>query len=220
MMISPEIFYEDNLKGKSTAQIMTVIRNLKCEIGRLKNIVEHPDYGSREFAMCPSESTQIHCSREYLERAKQALVEAGGEYIPSATEKKAMEFDNNIPYINKIEFRIGGFTYYFDTITYIIDGDKICESRERSITLKPFSSSKGKLLDIDKEDFLDRLDSINIGEWSRNYDSRKFGCFVMDGTKWQLNIYYSNGHRPIKIYGDNAYPYNFAHLLDLFGIED
>lgn len=44
MMISPEEFYNESLKGKSTDQIMRVIRSLKREIGRLKNIVEHPHY--------------------------------------------------------------------------------------------------------------------------------------------------------------------------------
>ena len=44
MMICPETFYETKLKGKTTAEIMTVIRGLKQEIGRLKNIAEHPEY--------------------------------------------------------------------------------------------------------------------------------------------------------------------------------
>ena len=44
MMISPEAFYEINLKGKTADQIMTIIRGLKQELGRLKNIVEHPEY--------------------------------------------------------------------------------------------------------------------------------------------------------------------------------
>lgn len=44
MMICPETFYEDKLKGKTATQIMTAIRGLKQEIGRLKNVVEHPDY--------------------------------------------------------------------------------------------------------------------------------------------------------------------------------
>ena len=37
MMISPESYYEEYLKVKTKEQIMTSIRGLKQEIGRLKN---------------------------------------------------------------------------------------------------------------------------------------------------------------------------------------
>ena len=42
MMISPESYYEEYLKGKTKEQIMTAIRGLKQEIGRLKNSMENP----------------------------------------------------------------------------------------------------------------------------------------------------------------------------------
>ena len=42
---------------------------------------------------------------------------------------------------------------------------------------------------------------------------------VLDGTQWELEIYFSDDHEPIKIYGDNAYPYNFDKLQELLGIE-
>lgn len=69
MMISPEGYYEQYLKGKTKEQIMTAIRGLKQEIGHLKNVMEHPDYGS-EAVMHPSESTRLYWTREYLKRAK------------------------------------------------------------------------------------------------------------------------------------------------------
>ena len=78
-MISPEGYYEEYLKGKDAAQIMTAIRGLKKEMGRLKNTMGHPDYNTK-VVMCPSEDTQLWCTRLYLDRAKEALVAAGGEY--------------------------------------------------------------------------------------------------------------------------------------------
>lgn len=51
---------------------MTAIRGLKQEMGRLKNIMEHPDYG-REAVIMPSESTRLWYTRLYLDRAKQAV---------------------------------------------------------------------------------------------------------------------------------------------------
>ena len=210
-MISPEFFYEDNLKGKTAEQIMTTIRGLKQEIGRLKNIAENPYH---EITKCPTESTQIHCLQLYLERAKFAFVEAGGEYILSVAEQKAIDFENNIPYINKVEFSIGGYFDGYETRTYTIDGDKIQTHIEHSLFGKQPNSGDDEMEPLDKDEFLEKLDNLRIGEWRRRYDSD-----ILDGTQWELEIYFSSSHKPVKICGSNAYPYNFDCALELFGIE-
>lgn len=217
MMICPETFYEMNLKGKTPAQIMTVIRGLEQEIGRLKNIVEHPDY---ECTMHPSEQVRIYCSQDYLKRAKQALVEAGGKYEPSTAEQKAMDFDDNIPFINKMTFCIGGYFDGFETKTYTIDGDKVRTYVEHSLIPKPSNFDDSEIEEINKAEFLEAIGDLHIGEWRKHYNTRRFGIEVLDGTQWDLEICFSNGHKPVKIYGDNAYPYNFDRLLELFEIED
>ena len=214
MMICPETFYEEKLKGKTTAEIMTVIRGLKQEIGRLKNIAEHPHY---QCMMHPSEYVRIECSRDYLERAKQALVEAGGEYVPSSAEQKAMDFDANIPYVNKVVFKIGGYHRGYETKTYTINGDKVHIDFEHSVILKP--SNIGEIEPWDKADFLEGLKYLHIGEWRNRYTLKRYRI-IADGTVWNFEIYFSNGHKPVKIYGDNAYPYNFDRLLELFEIEE
>lgn len=40
MMISPESYYKEYLKGKIKEEIMTAIREVKQEIGHLKNTME------------------------------------------------------------------------------------------------------------------------------------------------------------------------------------
>ena len=216
MMSSPETFYEMNLKGKTPDQIMTVIRGLKQEIGSLKNIVEHPEY---KCAMCPSEGVRISCSRDYLERAKQALTEAGGTYIPSAAEKKSMAFDENIQFVNKVEFCIGGHFPGYEIKTYTIDGDRIHAHSEHMIFPNPSNFEGTEIESPDKDDFLEALKDLHIGEWRRRYNTYRFGYAICDGTQWSLKLYFSNGHRPVKIFGDNAYPYNFDRVLELFEIE-
>ena len=55
MMISPEVYYEEQLKGKTKEQIMRFIRGLKQEIGHLKNMMESPDYAQEsviQVKMC------------------------------------------------------------------------------------------------------------------------------------------------------------------------
>ena len=77
MMICSETYYELYLKDKTADEILSAIRGLKNEIGRLKNIAEHPEY---QCTIHPSEKVRISCTREYLERAKQALVDTMNQY--------------------------------------------------------------------------------------------------------------------------------------------
>ena len=118
MMISPESYYEEYLKGKTKEEIMTAIRGLKQEIGHLKNSMENP-YNDTKTVMHPSEDTRLHWSRKYLDKAKQAYVEAGGTYTLSKSEEKAADFDANINAICKITFNIGG--YFGGYSTYIVE---------------------------------------------------------------------------------------------------
>ena len=104
MMISPEGYYEMNLKGKSEKEIRSAIRGLKNEIGHLKNTMEHPEYGSAPL-IHPTEDVRIWCTRMYLERAKQALIEMGATYAPSQAELIAQQFQENIDYIKKLGLR-------------------------------------------------------------------------------------------------------------------
>ena len=215
MMTCPDTFYEMRLKGKTPKQIMSVIRGLKQEIGKLKKFMEHPDYKYREWAVHPSEDVQIACNRLYLEKAKQALAEAGGTYIPSAAEQKAINFNNDIPHISKVVFSIGGFFGGYETKTFTVDGDKVHVKAEH--TFKPEVVNDEEL---DSNAFFEELKDLHIGEWRKVYDTHRFGIAVMDGTQWELEIYFSNGRRAAKFHGSNAYPYNFDRLLELFEIEN
>ena len=211
MMIYPDTFYEMRLKGKTPEQITTVIRGIKREIGRLKNIMEHPDYKNRELAVQPSEDVQIAMNREYLEKAKQALLEAGVTYVPSVAEQKAIDFNNNIFYISKVIFSIGGFFGGYKTKTYTVVGEKVRVETEHA-----FKPDVVNVEELDKKAFFEELKGLNLGEWRKVYDTYRFGVAVMDGTQWELEIYFSNGRRAANFHGSNAYPYNFDQLLELF----
>lgn len=217
MMISPEGYYEEHLKGKTAPQILTAIRGLKNEIGRLKNIMEHPDYG-REPIMRPSESTRLSCTRLYLERAKEAFAEAGGTYAPSQAEVKAANFDENIPAIKKLIFSIGGYFGGYETRTFTLDDKQLRMDVEYSILYEPKNSDIKPNCPYSREEFFEGLRELHIGEWRSRYDLSRFGYDMLDGTQWNLEIRYSNGRKPVKIYGDNAYPYNFDQFQELLGI--
>ena len=219
MMISPENYCEEYLREKDAKQILSIIRGLKNEMGHLKNIMEHPDYGT-ESKVCPSESVRLSCTREYLERAKQALVEVGGTYNPSRTELRTLDFISNVNHISKFTFSIGGFFGGYNTYIADLSGNELkFESQHWEI-----SKSMGVFDEdgepLSRETFLEGIRKLHMGEWMRSYSLKRFGYMVLDGTQWEVEIEYDNGHRNVRFDGDNSYPYNFNDLKVLFGIQE
>ena len=210
MMISPESFYHMELEGKSISQIEKVIRKLKKEMTNLKKAIECPDPEAPSVLMEPSLEVQLKCTREYLERAKVALVEAGGEYVPNQAEQRVIDFDNNIEFISKIRFDIGGFFNGNQIFTYSISGDKVTWGRGG------FSFVDFKLPEYTpqtKKELLDAFREFHIGEWKHKY----VDPYVLDGTQWGLEIEYSNGRKTAKYYGSNAFPFNFDEFSEFMG---
>ena len=219
MMISPEGYYEMNLKGKSEKEIRSVIRGLKNEIGHLKNIMEHPKYGSAPL-LHPTEDVRIWCTRMYLERAKQTLLEMGADYAPSQAELKAKQFQENIDYIKKVKFEIGGYFCGYEFYTITVDDEHIYFDVRHSLILKPTNLPDTIDYPMSKSEFLDGLRELYIGEWRHKYYPERFGYMFLDGTQWSLDIEYFNGAKTAHYYGSNSYPYNFNKLKELFWIED
>lgn len=219
MMISPESYYEMNLKGKTEQEIRSAIRGLKNEIGHLKNTMEHPDYG-REPVMCPSEGTRIWCTRMYLERAKEALRELGASYAPSHAEIKAQKFQDNIENITRVRLEYGGYFGGYEFYTVTVDEEHIHFDAEHSLYEKPSNLPDTTDYPMSKEEFLEGIRELHIGEWRSNYRTERFGYVVLDGTQWSLEIEFSNGMKPAKYCGSNSFPYNFDKLKELFGIEE
>ena len=216
MMICPETFYEENLKGKSEREILAVIRGLKQRIGRLKNTLEHPNYVK---TISPGEDVQIKCNYMYLERAKQALADIGGTYTPSQAELRVEKFNAKLPHLCRVEFNICGYFAGYEEKTYIIEDDKVDTKIRRASFRMPLDPSDFEDAEMDKETLLEGLADLHIGEWRREYDPKRFDIAVCDGYSWYLNLYFTDGHRPVKIDGCNDYPYNFSDLLELFDIQ-
>lgn len=214
MMIPPSIFYEMQIQGKSAEEIKTNIRGLKRRINHLKRVLEHPDYTS---TFHPSEDVQLWCNREYLKVAIEALKTMGEEYHPSKAEQKALDFNENIPNISKIDFHIGGFFGPCTDVTVVIDDSvHIYINNIESPATIPSEDYE----EYTKEEFFRFFADLHMGEWSHSYDLFKYGCSVCDGTQWELTIEYNNGRKPFKSSGDNAYPYNFKKFLDVICLED
>ena len=217
MMISLESYYELKLKGKSEEEIFAQIRSLKRKIASLKRTMEHPDYQDREIIMEPDEEVQLACTRLYLERAKQAYVEAGGVYSMSRTEQRAAEMRDRISSICGIKFSIGGFFGGWTTRELRLEDGSF-----RMYAGCGLFGSEGVEeigLSIGRQELIESVKDLHIEEWRKNYSLRRFGIMVLDGEQWNLEVCFEDGNEPLRIYGDNAYPYNFDSLLSLLGLE-
>ena len=210
MMISPETYYEMNLKGKSPKEIMKKIRFLKTQIGQLKRSIENADDIVCEVFPC--RLTRLKCERDYLERAIQAYEEAGGEYVRSKAEQKDHDFNKALDSMSKLVFTIGGFFCGQETRTFTISDDQVLVDVEKTMISMDKEEKYGPYR---KEDFISGIKALHIGEWKRTYNDP----LVMDGTQWELDIYYNNGRKAVKISGSNAYPYNFEDLKEFLEVE-
>ena len=213
MMISPEAFYEENLKGKSAGEILRVIKSLKREINRLKKIAESNDV-LPEKMIDPDPLTQIKVYRDYLERAKVAFAEAGGEYKPTKAEMKDQEFNEALRLMKKFVFEYGGFCGGYETHTYTFVGEKVLFDLRHRMDMEIFDPPEEE--PFPKDYFLERLAELHIGEWKNNYMNPS----ILDGTQWGIDIEYEGERKPVHIDGSNKFPYNFDDLLGFLGVDN
>ena len=178
MMISPETYYEMNLKGKSQEEIMKKIRSLKIKIGQLKRSIENADDIVCE--VFPGRLTRLKCNRDYLERAIQVYEEAGGEYVRSKAEQKDHDFNEALDSMSQLMFTIGGFFCGQETRTFTVSDDQVFVDVEKTM----ISMDKEEYGPYRKEEFISGIKALHIGEWKRTYND----LLVMDGTQWELNI--------------------------------
>ena len=209
MMESPGLYAQLHICGKNTDQIMKEICRLKRQINRLTRVLENPEYVP---TMDPSEDVQLSYMQKYLEEAKRSLAEAGGTYTPTKAEQKAADFTAKLPFLSQISFSYGGLfsggyckTFHFE--------DNL---RAYYQSYLPFGEIMEVPISYRREEFLDQLIHLHIGQWKKHYDLRQYGMAVLDGYSWELTFHFSNGHRSVTYTGNNAYPYNFGDLLALF----
>ena len=208
MMISPDSYVENELKGKTPDEVLNKIRSLQSEMSHLKNVNEYRPCDM----ICPSPQVQIDVMRDYVAAAIKYYNSLGGEYKPSELEKKAAVFDSNMKYISSITVTYGGFFGGSETRTLTRDGDKIAVER---ISSKQAESDNPLYEGMNWKDLIEELTYIHMGEWKSKYENPD----VFDGTQWSVDIKYENGTQPKHFRGSNRYPYNFDRFLEIMEME-
>ncbi|NLJ95194.1 MAG: hypothetical protein GX326_06880 [Clostridiaceae bacterium] len=65
-----------------------------------------------------------------------------------------------------------------------------------------------------RDNFIRKLQNLHLGEWKSRYDNLS----VLDGTRWSLDLYFSNEQPTIHFDGSNAYPSNFDEFCRLINL--
>lgn len=116
-------------------------------------------------------------------------------------DSKILQDKRNIGSLSKITFEIGGF--FEGRTEYVVE----FAGEEALLTKSDMFSYDQKQSALDREEVLDALKELHIGEWEKCYDPMRFGYCVMDGTQWSVTFEYLNGKDALEISGNNDYPY-------------
>lgn len=225
-MMSPEIYYEKELKGKSPQEIEKIIGDINQEMKSLRKAIEagYFCYGGEEDTR-PENRKKLELCRSYLEEALKAHKQAGGDYKLSKEEQHIADFDAAIPEIKKISFSIYEGLLYNEE-EYMITVDNNCsqfwidDDDDYDYDSMPTENDRKPIFSMKREEFFEKLRNIHMGEWRLNYDSSDYGWLVMDGTNWDIDIEYKNGLKEVNFSGSNAFPFSFWDFYTLISGKD
>lgn len=98
---------------------------------------------------------------------------------------------------------------YFDNVIKF-ENEKVKISVENYM----YHEYEEKTLDINKDEFLEKFNSLNVEEWEDSYIL--FG--TIQGYSWELNVFYEDGSKLVKK-GANEYPENMDVLTNLIDFD-
>lgn len=212
MMMSPESYYI-GLKGKTAEEILAELDGLRGEIAELKAATRSRNYMEPETM--PDKDVRLAMALDYFEMAKKALTEAGGVYVPTEDEQRALDLDARLDGLTALEFSVSSnftvlkslsidFSGGKSTAEIISETDPLCGDGERKAVGK-----------IGRKQLISALRRIRICDWDSVY--RCLG--IMDGEDWSVTLRFADGSEEF-FRGSSAYPFSFAQFCDLIGYEE
>ncbi len=222
MLADTDEFYRQYVAGKSTEDLMQLMRSLKRKSNAMKKGLEKAIHREEELAVSKEIDEiieEIELQRDYLKLAKEELASLAIDCPETKAELKERCFQEQIPNIKRIYF-------YFESHISMRAGFEVNFSEERAVVslselslfLVPPQISLRYPKAYDLRAFQSALKALHMGEWQRNYNPERFGTRVLDGTHWSVKVSYYNGLRSQRYSGISSYPYNFTHFQSLFGV--
>lgn len=124
--------------------------------------------------------------------------------------KVGKTFIKHIPYIETVIFSDGSYFSGHEVTTVRFQDDRALYTKKTSPFLKDNDDIPREKMS--KAEFLEKIAALHMEDWETAYES-----YAKDGEQWELSIRFSNGHKALEIYGNDAFPPNFKqlkHLMD------
>lgn len=215
-MLTLREHHKEVLEGKSEKELKIYSIELRLEMNRLKYEIEWHNGGNFRNPE-RSKLTKINKYRLYLRDTYKVIEKTGGIIKPPKVDIMASEFQQNIPYIKKINYSIGGYFGGFDIYEVTFENEEVQVKKENpdEILLHVYDYSiiedyeNNKSEKMGKNEFLKTIKRLRMGEWRSSYLSEDYGNMIIDGASWGVEVHYSNEKNNFESYGGNAYPYNF-----------
>lgn len=96
------------------------------------------------------------------------------------------DFEKNVSAISKLVFSINGFFRRCEIRTYTMDDEHLYLDVDSPFALDPKNFNNKPNYLCSKDEFLEGLRELHIGEWRRKYDLRRFGYMALDGIDWKF----------------------------------
>ncbi len=184
------------------------IRRLKREKSRLVGLLEDPEY---EMADEEADTALARLSevRAEIARLRAEMTAAGTPPHLSRAEQRAAAIEAAIPRLTSFELYISGYPTgrrrYFAEI-----GDPVEVRMQNAADEKDTATVT---LTYARADFIAAVRALAPWEWRSKYIEDDP---TDEGMTWEAVLHFEK-RRPLVVYGDNGFPYNFDDLLDLFG---
>ncbi len=212
MMISPESYYM-GLEGKTAEEILTELNGLRREISELKAALRSNDFTVPDIK--PSRGVRLSMALDYFDMAKKALLEAGGEYVPTEDEQRALAFNARLDKLTVIEFTVSRHFLITKTLSADFSGGKT-SVKIISVTNPLYGNERRKKVgEIERERLISELKSIHMGDWDSAYNLPG----IMDGEDWSVTLKFSDGSDEC-FHGSNAYPFSFTRFCGVMGYDE
>lgn len=211
MMMSPESYYM-GLKGKTAEEILAELNGLRQEIFELKAALRSNDFAEPDIK--PSKDVRLATALDYFDMAKRAFIEAGGEYIPTEDEKRALGFSALLDKLTVIKFSVSRRFL----VTKTASADFSCGKTSAKIICETnplYGNEKRKKVgEIERERLISELRQIHMGDWDSAYDRPG----ILDGEDWSVTLRFSDGSEEC-FHGSNAWPFSFERFCDIMGLD-
>lgn len=207
--------YLHYIKDQTDVALTVHILRLQKENSLFVRKLEHEQVGKIR-PLTDKDLQTIRRYRWYLEDTQVALKNLGIQYAFNESEKWTLEFQYKIPMISRLGFYIGGYLGGIEKYDVLIDDEQahITYSLSNTNAIPPIIHMDPDHLS--KEEFLDFIYSLNMGEWNKEYLTNGRDYMLFENTLWGVEVYYEDGSDMVSFGGLNAFPYNFQLFLNFF----